>query len=58
MKAIELLSEEYYSSLSEVDFGATTDILSDEIKASVFISLLVKDIRDRFLERHTNVVLL
>jgi hypothetical protein len=58
MKVIELLSEEYYLSLSEVDFGAATDVLSDEIKASVFISLLVKDMRDRFLERHANVVLL
>jgi hypothetical protein len=57
MKAIELLSEEYYISLSEVDFGAATDVLSDEIKASVFISLPVKDMRDRFLERHANVVL-
>jgi hypothetical protein len=58
MKAIELLSEEYYISLSEVDFGAATDLLSDEIKASVFISLPVKDMRDRFLERHANVALL
>lgn len=58
MKAIELLAEEYYNRLSEVDFGVATDILSDEIKASVFISLPVKDMRDRWLERHTNVFLL
>jgi hypothetical protein len=58
MKAIELLSKEYYISLSEVDFGTTTDILLDKISASVFISLLVKDIRDRWLERHTHIALL
>jgi hypothetical protein len=55
MKAIELLAKEYETRLSEVDFGAATDLLSDEVKASVFITLPKTDMRDRFLERHANV---
>jgi hypothetical protein len=47
IKAIEILAEEYYNRLTEDDFGRATDILSDKMKASVFITLLRKNIRDR-----------
>jgi S-adenosylmethionine synthetase len=58
IKAIELLAEEYYERLTEDDFGRATDTLSDEVKASVFITLPVKDMRDRWLERHARIVLI
>ena len=58
IKAIEILAEEYYERLSKSDFGYAIDVLSNEIKASVFITLLIKDIRDKWLERHTRVLLL
>ena len=57
IKAIEILAEEYYERLSEDDFGRATDTLSDEVKASVFITLPVKDMRDRWLERQAGIVL-
>jgi hypothetical protein len=58
IRAIEILAEEYYERLSESDFGIATDILTYEIKASVFITLPVKDMRDRWLERHAGVFLI
>jgi hypothetical protein len=58
IRAIEILAEEYYERLSESDFGIATDILADEIKASVFITLPVKDMRDRWLERQAGVFLI
>jgi hypothetical protein len=58
IRAIEILVEEYYERLSESDFGIATDILADEIKASVFITLPVKDMRDRWLERQAGVFLI
>jgi hypothetical protein len=57
IKAIEILAEEYYDRLTEDDFGRATDILSDEVKASVFITLPRKDMRDRWLERHASIIL-
>ena len=57
IRAIEILSEEYYERLTEADFDCATDILSDEAKASVFITLPRKDMRDRWLERHASVIL-
>ncbi|KAK9490429.1 hypothetical protein V1508DRAFT_425003, partial [Lipomyces doorenjongii] len=57
MKAIETLSEEYCGRLSDVDFGRATDVLSDEVKASVFVSLPLTAMRDTWLERHANVLL-
>ncbi|KAK9349988.1 hypothetical protein V1523DRAFT_399652 [Lipomyces doorenjongii] len=47
MKAIEILAEEYYGRLSEVDFGRATDVLSDEVKASVFVSLPLTAMKDK-----------
>jgi hypothetical protein len=58
MKAIEILSEEYYERLTEDDFSCATDTLSDDIKASVFISLSRKDTRDKWLERHASIILI
>jgi hypothetical protein len=58
MKAIEILSEEYYERLTEDDFSRATDTLSDDIKASVFISLSRKDTRDKWLERHASIILI
>ena len=58
IKAIEMLAEEYYERLTEDDFGRAIDSLSDEVKASVFITLPVKDMRDRWLERHANIALI
>ncbi|KAK9241511.1 hypothetical protein V1506DRAFT_443042, partial [Lipomyces tetrasporus] len=55
VRAIELLSMEYYDRLSEDDFDRATNILSDEIKASVFVSLPRRDIRDKWLERHAQI---
>jgi hypothetical protein len=52
VKAIEILVKEYTERLDEEDFGRATDTLSDEVKASVFITLLAKDMRDKWLERH------
>jgi hypothetical protein len=54
-KAIELLSLEYSTRLLETDFDRAVDTLSDEIRASVFVSLEGHS-RDRWLERHTHVV--
>jgi hypothetical protein len=39
IKAIEMLNEEYYERLTEDDFGRAIDLLSDEVKASVFITV-------------------
>jgi hypothetical protein len=58
MKAIEILSEEYYERLTEDDFVRAIDTLSDDIKASVFISLSRKDTRDNWLERHASIILI
>jgi hypothetical protein len=58
IRAIEILSEEYYERLTEIDFGRATDTLSDEVKASVFVSLSREDTRDKWLERHADVLLL
>jgi hypothetical protein len=55
-KAIEILTAEYYTRLPRADFHQAVDLLSDEIKASVFVSLGVRDIRDGWLERHAQVV--
>jgi hypothetical protein len=55
-KAIEILTEEYYTRLLATDFDRAIDLLSDETKASVFISLALKDVRDRWLERHAQVI--
>jgi hypothetical protein len=57
-KAIEILAKEYETRLSEDDFDTAIEVLSDEAKASVFLGLLKQDIRDRWLERHANVLLL
>jgi hypothetical protein len=58
VKAIEILVQDYYERLTEDDFGRATDTLSDEVKASVSITLPVKDMRDRWLERHASIVLI
>ena len=58
VKAIEILVQDYYERLTKDDFGRATDALSDEVKASVFITLPVKDMRDRWLERHASIVLI
>jgi hypothetical protein len=47
IKAIKILAKEYYKRLSESDFGYATDVLLDEIKTSVFITLPIKDMRDK-----------
>ena len=39
--------KEYYTRLLETDFDQVIDLLLDETKASVFISLGLKDIQDR-----------
>jgi hypothetical protein len=57
IKAIEILVEEYKKRVSEVDFFTATDILSNEVKASVFITL-PKEMRDRWLEREANIIVL
>lgn len=57
-KAIEILIEEYYGRLSNVDFSAATDVLSDEVKASVFVTLSIKEARDSWLEKHANIFLI
>ena len=58
VKAIEMLSEEYFERLTEDEFVRAVDLLSDEVKASVFITLPVRDIRDRWLEKHASIVLI
>jgi hypothetical protein len=58
MRAIDILSEEYYERLTEDDFTRAIDILSDDIKVLVFISLSRKDTRDNWLERHTSIILI
>jgi hypothetical protein len=55
IKAIELLDLDYSTRLSDTCFDQAVDILSDEMRASVFISLS-GDRRDRWLERHAHVV--
>jgi hypothetical protein len=55
-RAIEILAEEYYNRLPEAAFDRVVDLLSDETKASIFISLGVRDIRDKWLERQAGVV--
>jgi hypothetical protein len=40
-----LLLEEYYELLSNNDFGRATDILTDKLKALVFITLPKREIR-------------
>ena len=54
----QMLNEEYYERLTEDYFGRAIDLLSDEVKASVFITLSVRDTRDRWLERHASIVLI
>ncbi|KAK9235766.1 hypothetical protein V1525DRAFT_253418 [Lipomyces kononenkoae] len=58
VKATEILAEEYYGRLSEVDFGRATDVLSDEVKASVFVSLPLTAMKDKWLERHAKGLLI
>jgi hypothetical protein len=58
MRAIEILSKEYYERLTEDDFARATETLSDDIKASIFISLSRKDRRDQWLERHASIILI
>ena len=58
VKAIKILAKEYYKRLDENDFRRTTDSLSDKVKASVFITLLEKEIRDKWLERNAGIMLL
>ena len=53
-----MLSEEYFERLTEDEFVRAVDLLSDEVKASVFITLPVRDIRDRWLEKHASIVLI
>jgi hypothetical protein len=55
-QSIEMLASEHYTRLTQSDFGYATDILSDEIKASVFISLPPKNMKGRWLESHVNVI--
>ena len=55
-KAIEILTKEYYTRLPATDFDQAIDLLSDETKASVFTSLALKDVKDRWLERHAQVL--
>jgi hypothetical protein len=55
VKAIQILSKEYYDLLSEDDFGRATDTLTDEMKASVFVTLPLKEMRDSWLKRHANI---
>jgi hypothetical protein len=57
VKAIEILVQDYRERLTEDDFGRATDTLSDEVKASVFITLLVKE-RERWLERHASIAII
>ena len=58
VKAIKILAEEYYKRLDENDFGRATDLLSDEVKASVFITLPEQEMRDKWLERNAGIILL
>ena len=44
---IEILIKEYYTRLLVTDFNWVIDLLSDKTKASVFISLVLKDIKDK-----------
>ena len=46
-KAIEILTKEYYTRLPVTDFDQAIDLLSDNTKASIFVSLVLKDIKDR-----------
>ena len=55
-KAIEMLTKEYYTRLPATDFDQAIDLLSDDTKASIFVSLALKDIKDRWLERYAQVV--
>ena len=47
MKVINILSKEYYKKLTKDDFLYITDILLDNVKVLVFISLLRKDTRNK-----------
>jgi hypothetical protein len=57
IRAIEILVQEFKERVTETDFFTATDILSNEVKASVFITL-PKDIRDRWLEREASIIVL
>jgi hypothetical protein len=57
IRAIEILVQEFKERVIEADFFTAIDILSNEVKALVFITLL-KDIRDRWLEREASIIVL
>jgi hypothetical protein len=41
--------------LSNDNFGRATDILTDELKASVFVTLPRREIRDNWLKQHVDI---
>ena len=57
VKAIEILASQYQERLSEDDFGVATDLLTDESKAAVFVTLPSINLKDKWLVRQTGVVL-
>ena len=46
-KVIEILIKEYYTRLLVTDFNQVIDLLLDDTKVSIFISLVLKDIKDK-----------
>jgi len=52
-----MFAKEYEERLESVFFDYAIDLLSDEIKASIFLGLRSKESKDRWLEKHANIIL-
>jgi hypothetical protein len=52
-----MFAKEYEERLESVFFDCAIDLLSDEIKASIFLGLRSKESKDRWLEKHANIIL-
>lgn len=53
--AVELLKKEYLHRLSTDEFLDVVDLVENEAKASVFLSLPGIDIRDIWLQKQVNI---
>jgi hypothetical protein len=52
-----MFAKEYEERLESVFFDYAIDLLSDEIKASIFLRLRLKESKDKWLEKHANIIL-
>ena len=54
-QAIHLLEEQYQQRLSATDFIEAVEVLENNSKASVFITLKSSELRDRWLEKNASI---